>query len=211
MRLPKVSAPSGPSTVANYLRDIYPLRRQKTLSGRRCIIALILASLFLFGTDPCAPTCTDFEAWHSRLPYPLFLSSRLTQSPTSAKAIVSNVQNEAYVPLALVLAYTIRKYNSVHLTHPVDLVLLLPHEHDITSASLTRLEQVGWQFRYEDDLEVNGTDTLPRNYRRNFIKLRLWSWVEYRKIAFLDADTMVMGDIGELLSDGFGMLFDDAR
>ena len=125
------------------------------------------------------------------------------KKPTD-RAIVSNVQNEKYVPYALCLAYTLQKYKPANDTAAVDLVLLVPTENDITIESSLRLQQAGWTIRTEDDVKVKGAEKLNPNFRRNFIKLRVWSWTEYRKILYLDSDTLVMGDISLLISDGFG-------
>jgi alpha-N-acetylglucosamine transferase len=108
------------------------------------------------------------------------------------------------VELALALGYTIKKYNPRLADLSTELVLLVPIENDITPESLSKLEKVGWKLRTEDDVTVNGTENLYKGFVRNFIKFRVWSWTEYRKIVLLDADTMCMGDISLLLSDGFG-------
>jgi alpha-N-acetylglucosamine transferase len=134
-------------------------------------------------------------------------TSRVTSRKCNT-AIVSNVQNELYVPYALCLAHTIQKCNP-GIADTSNLVLLVPNENDITPISLKRLERVGWKIRMEDDVAVPGTDDIPSTFRRNFIKLRIWSWTEYRKILFLDADVLVRGDISLLLSDGFGISFWD--
>jgi len=119
------------------------------------------------------------------------------------KAIVCNLQNEQYVPNTLVLGYTIRKHNP-NLGDETDLVLLVPLDHDMTNTSLTRLQEVGWKIRPEPNLAVNGAENLQPNYRRNFMKLIIWSWIEYRKVALIDADCMCMGDISLWISENFG-------
>jgi len=149
-----------------------------------------------------AATLTDESVAHR----PEILSADTTITPEntpSRYAIVSNVQNEKYVHVALVLAYTIQKYNP---SLGAELVLLLPTDHEIGETSLARLEQVGWHLRIEDDIHVEGMENLQWNYRRNFAKLRIWGWEEYRKIGFIDADCMVRGDISLLLSEEFGTI-----
>ena len=84
-------------------------------------------------------------------------------------------------------------------------MLLVQKNNDISQLGLENLEMVGWKFRKEADLAVSGTERLNLNWRRNFIKLRVWTWIEYRKILLPDADTTVWGDIS-LRSDGFGMI-----
>lgn len=140
---------------------------------------------------------------HGKLVSPLApLTSDITRiDDTGKKAVVTMVQNDAYVINALVLGYTLQKYNpSLVAQEGMDFVALLPTEHDLSSTSLDRLRQVGWQLRFEEEFLVNGTDNLPINYRRNFFKLNIWAWEEYVKMAYLDADCMVRGDITLLLS-----------
>jgi alpha-N-acetylglucosamine transferase len=118
------------------------------------------------------------------------------------KAIVTNVQNELYIPHTLVLGHTLQK-NSV-IPPETHLVALLPIDHTISPASLSRLKKVGWTIRFEHDLSVPGIETPKETFQSNFIKLRIWSWVEYAKIAWIDADCIVLGDMSHLLSDSFG-------
>jgi alpha-N-acetylglucosamine transferase len=118
---------------------------------------------------------------------------------------VSNVQNDWYVHFALLLGYTIKKYNPDLASISAEMVLLIPREHDIRQANMDLLTELGWKIKFEEDLTVEGINNLNPNWRRNLIKIRLWSWFEYRKILFLDADAMVLGDISLLLHDGFGI------
>jgi alpha-N-acetylglucosamine transferase len=71
---------------------------------------------------------------------------------------------------------------------------------------MSRLREVGWQVRQEHDIEVPGMEYLQANYKRNYMKLRVWAWTEYKKIAVIDADCMCTGDVSLLLSDKFGKL-----
>jgi len=114
-------------------------------------------------------------------------------------AIVTNVQNELYVPNSIVLGYTIQKHNPNLVHNGTELILMIPHKHDITEISMARLKVIGWVIRYEDDVVVEGIENILIQYRRNYINLRIWRWVEYRKIAFIDC--LVMGDISLLLFD----------
>jgi len=134
-------------------------------------------------------------------PTPLNL---LRHENPSKKAVVCNLQSERYANNALVLGYTLEKYNANLFKKGVDLVLLMPYENDFTPTTLSRLKDVGWQFRWEDDIEVDYSDNLQANFRRNYQKLRVWAWTEYRKLALIDADCMCRGDISLLLSEKFG-------
>jgi len=129
----------------------------------------------------------------------------LKSSPNSQirNAIVSHVQNNEYLPYVLNLGYTIRKYNPTLCPPSTELIVLIPRDNELTPTELQQLESVGWKIRYEEDIILEGLEQMNSNWRRNFIKLRIWAWTEYRKIAFLDADTLVQGDISLLLHDGF--------
>lgn len=134
----------------------------------------------------------------------VFTTSSDLESPRYA--IVSNVHNELYLPLALVLGYSIKKYNPHLSQRSTDLVLLLPKDNDITPYNRARLEKIGWKLREEEDIYFSGIEGLKPAFQRNFIKYKMWNWTEYSKIAFIDADCLVEGDISLLLSDGYGKL-----
>ncbi|ODQ54744.1 nucleotide-diphospho-sugar transferase [Saitoella complicata NRRL Y-17804] len=123
--------------------------------------------------------------------------------PPAPYAIVTNVQNEAYVPYALTLGYTIQKYNDLR-DMEADMVIMIPRVHDIRPSSLSKLQRIGWKIRFVDDIQIGGSENLQSNYRRNFLKFWCWTWVEYRMIAFIDADCLVRGDISRLLNESFG-------
>jgi alpha-N-acetylglucosamine transferase len=153
------------------------------------------------------PPATPLTSLGTHIPYHSHQHIKMDSQDVPKKiknAIVTNVQNEEYVTYALLLAFTIQKYNPRLAELSTELVLLLPRKHEVTPDSLVLLEQSGWRIREEEDIAVNGTEKLNVNWRRNFIKLRVWAWTEYRKVVMLDADTMVLGDLSLLLSDGFG-------
>jgi hypothetical protein len=197
-------------------REKYPLSTHAGSRRRLLIVYCTALLLFLYwflgtgispyfllsvltkpkGHDPRTPAHHDAEA---NEPEPTILSP-----PKKKNAVASNLQNENYVQYALVLGYTIQKYNPIFEDGSTDMVLLVPYDNNVTELSMSRLKAVGWNIRYEDDIAVPGTEWLHPLWQRNFIKLRVWNWIEYRKIALFDADTMVMGDISLLLSDGFG-------
>ena len=132
-------------------------------------------------------------------------TTRQPNGGPARKAIVCNLQNENYSPNALLLGYTIRKHHPNLTQDATDTILLIPHEHDITPKTLSRLEEVGWKIRKGAEVIVPGMENLQSNYQRNFMKLRIWSWIEYSKIAVVDADCLCMGDISLLLSNKFGI------
>lgn len=122
-------------------------------------------------------------------------------------AIATNLQNDVYVEMALTLGYTIKKYNPRLTDLNTELVALVPHNNSITPESISKLNKMGWKIREEDEVKVNGTEALFLGFQGNFLKYRVWTWTDYRKILLLDADTLCLGDISLLLHNGFGMSF----
>jgi alpha-N-acetylglucosamine transferase len=114
------------------------------------------------------------------------------------------LQNSLYVGNALVLGHTLGKHNPTLAMEGIGQILLVPFDHDLSPTNLTRLREVGWTIQYEHDVQVEGMETLQRHYQRNFMKLRLWEWMNYTKIGYIDADCLVRGDVRLLVSDAFG-------
>lgn len=76
--------------------------------------------------------------------------------------------------------------------------------HDgVTNEDMKRLEKVGWKVRVEKELQFEGvrTEDIRAHHRHNLNKLHLWTWTEYEKILFIDADVICKGKLDEL----FGM------
>ena len=177
------------------LRAGRSLRRNLSIATASLVLSLLI---LLLGN------CLPFSAL-TLTEYPVWSRFRGASLPSTQRrtAIVSNLQNDLYVANALILGYTIQKHNPNMIREGTDLILLVPNKNDITYNNMMRLQKL-WTIRYEDDIEVKGSERLLVHHRRNYIKLRIWSWVNYTKIAWIDADCMVMGDISLLLSDKFG-------
>lgn len=136
---------------------------------------------------------------------PVIPDNRVYHAPTVKNAIATNLQTDGgYVEMALALGYTIKKYNPRLDDLSTELILLVPYDNNLTPASVAKLERIGWTIKNEEDVKINGTEALWAGFQRNFIKFRVWTWTEYRKVLLLDADTICFGDISLLLSDGFG-------
>jgi hypothetical protein len=125
--------------------------------------------------------------------------------PRVRNAIATNVRDDGYLEMALVLGYSLRKFNPWIDGVSNDLVLLIPSNTTLLPGGMAKAEAVGWKFRHEDDVPINGIEDLYIGFQRNFIKYRAWTWTDYRKVVMLDADTVCLGDISLLISDGFGM------
>lgn len=116
-------------------------------------------------------------------------------------AIASSVQTASFTAYALMLGYTLQKHNDL-IAQDAEMVLLIREEgaDAVTAENRTRLEQAGWKIRVAEDLEFDGVDNtkIRAHHRHNLNKLHLWSWTEYEKILFIDADVACKGSVAEL-------------
>ena len=99
------------------------------------------------------------------------------------------------------LAYSIQKHNDLK-AMDAELVLLVREDDKdgITAENKTRLEKAGWKIRIAEELKFDGVDTgqIRPYHRHNLNKLHLWTWTEYEKIIFIDADVVCKGSLAEM-------------
>lgn len=119
-------------------------------------------------------------------------------------AITSSVQTGSFTAMAVMLGYSIQKHNDLK-AMDAELVLLVrafdpADANAVTTENITRLEKAGWKVRVAKELEFEGVDTddIRPWHRHNLNKLHLWSWTEYEKILFIDADVVCKGSLAEL-------------
>lgn len=130
-----------------------------------------------------------------------------TTEPAKKKnGIVTSVWGYDYASMALMLGWTIIQHNDLAMLNAEMVLLTLPwdgHCIGLTVENKTRLEKVGWNIRELSQIEINGVDStqIQPHRRNNLNKLQPFGWVEYEKIVYMDADTVVKGGFGEL----FGM------
>lgn len=116
-------------------------------------------------------------------------------------AVTSSVQTSNYAYIAMTLGYSISKYNDLE-SMDADMVLLIRTEGEnaITRENITNLQKVGWKIQIAQDLEFDGVDITDIRpwHRHNMNKLHLWTWTQYEKIVFVDADIVCKGSISDL-------------
>lgn len=116
-------------------------------------------------------------------------------------AITSSVQTASFAGLVLNLAYSIQKYNDLQ-AMDAELILLVRTEgkDGVSAENITRFEQVGWKVQVAEDLEFDNVDTgnIRSWHRHNLNKLHIWTWTQYEKILFIDADVLCKGSFAEL-------------
>lgn len=116
-------------------------------------------------------------------------------------AITSSVQTGSFTAMAVFLAYTIQKHNDLR-SMDAELVLLIREDiaDGVSAENKTRLEKAGWNIRVAQELYFDGVDNskIREHHRHNLNKLHLWTWTEYEKIMFIDADMACKGSLREL-------------
>ncbi|KAI5805038.1 nucleotide-diphospho-sugar transferase [Geopyxis carbonaria] len=116
-------------------------------------------------------------------------------------AITSSVQTASFTAMAVMLGYSIQKHNDLEAMDAELVLLVREDEKDgVTAENKTRLEKAGWKVRVAEELTFDNVDNgaIRSHHRHNLNKLHLWSWTEYEKILFIDADVVCKGPIGEL-------------
>lgn len=119
-------------------------------------------------------------------------------------AITSSVQTASFTGLAMNLGYSIQKYNDLSALD-ADLVLLVRAQVNgddgVTPQNITNLEKVGWRVKEAEGIDFDGVDIdkIRPWHKHNLNKLHLWSWTQYEKVIFIDADVLCKGALKELL------------
>lgn len=127
-----------------------------------------------------------------------------TAAPRPRNAITSSVFTADYAGMALMLGWSLAGNNNLTALD-AELVLLTLHDDTgkdgITTANRTRLEKAGWRIREAQALAFAGVNQtqIRSRHRHNLNKLHMWSWTEYERVVFVDADAVCKGSIAELL------------
>lgn len=120
---------------------------------------------------------------------------------TPRYAITSSVQTASFAGLALNLAYSIQKHNDLS-SLDAELILLVRTEGEdgVSAENITRLEKVGWKVQIAEELEFDNVNTgdIRSWHRHNLNKLHIWTWTQYEKIVFVDADVLCKGSLVDL-------------
>lgn len=132
---------------------------------------------------------------------PAFDNEKVLISRKPRYAITSSVQTASFAAMALMLGYSIQKHNDLK-AMGAELVLLIREDEEdgVTAENRTRLEKAGWKIRVAEELTFDGVDNsaIRPHHRHNLNKLHLWTWTEYEKILFIDADVVCHGSLEEL-------------
>src|SRR5208282_4897040 len=115
------------------------------------------------------------------------------------RAFVSSLHTADYFPLSLAMGYSLVQTNDIAAQN-TEMVLFVRKSANISTASLEKLEKIGWKLRIEDDIVLKNVDIeqIRPGHRWNLNKIRFWSWTEYDQILFIDSDTLVKGDLSDV-------------
>ena len=123
---------------------------------------------------------------------------------TSRHAIVTVLTNisDEYLQLAIVLGYSITMYSDVD--NRVDRIIVTPFGDDLRDTVKQKLEFAGWTLvqmpAIPPPASVNVDTVKHARYVGCFSKLHVFNMTQYDAILYLDADTMLCGNIMELFT-----------
>lgn len=118
--------------------------------------------------------------------------------------ITSAIFTSWYTSFALLLAYTIRKYNDIS-KYNAEMVLMVIRKSEqepdgITERDAEVLQNAGWILRDVEPLKWDSVDLskIPPNHRTTLNKLHVWNWTEYDRVLYIDADCVVKNEFSDL-------------
>lgn len=119
-------------------------------------------------------------------------------SPAKKYAVATLVSSSAYIDGANVLLYSLRKFMDPVIAAETDFVALLVREHpdvDQVSAALR-----GWRTCKVPLVPPPFDGAVPfERFREQFTKLALWNMTAFRRVLYLDSDTVATGDPSPML------------
>ena len=124
----------------------------------------------------------------------------ITRNRTVRLAVVSTLYNDDYVEGVEVLAYSLRRVNI-----QADLILLYIVNR-LNQSTLDRCQKAGWHLWAVERIDPPRFAIIYPRFRDQYTKLRIWSLIDYDRVLYLDADTVVIKSINELLT---GTIFED--
>jgi alpha-N-acetylglucosamine transferase len=112
-------------------------------------------------------------------------------------AVVSAIYNDDYIKAVEVLGYSLRRINI-----QADLILLFISNR-LNQSTLDRCRKAGWYLWSVERIDPPRFAIVYPRFRDQYTKLQIWSMIGYDRILYLDADTLVIRDINELLTETF--------
>ncbi|CAF0981181.1 unnamed protein product [Rotaria sordida] len=115
-------------------------------------------------------------------------------------AVVSAIYNDDYIEGIEVLGYSLRRINI-----QADLILFYISNR-LNQLTLNRCRKAGWYLWSVERINPPRFAIIYQRFHDQYTKLHIWSMIGYDRILYLDADTLVIHDINELLT---GTIFED--
>jgi hypothetical protein len=115
-------------------------------------------------------------------------------------AIVTMVSSAHYVEGANTLQYTIRKYSSSPVVHEgSDFIAMVLRERAVDNAVIISKLQ-NWTIATVNVVPPPVGAKVFGRFIDLYTKLVVWSWTHYKRVLFIDADCMAIGDLAPLLT-----------
>lgn len=117
-------------------------------------------------------------------------------------------EDNAYIHGARVLGGSLVKHVDLS---DVELLLMVLDDVVLSPASISLINQAGWTICPVQLIESGYQDEVLPRFRKIFVKLAPFTWMEFKRFIFMDLDTMVFGNLTALLSpdeSGSGCAFD---
>ena len=117
--------------------------------------------------------------------------------PREDFAWLTVVVNDAYVIPALVLGYSIRTFSCYN-------TMIAFVAGDVSSGARRALRKLGWDTHEVESMDCNWMDRKKRRrpsnrgIRGTHTRFHAWSYTQYSKIIYVDADIMLMSSVDEL-------------
>lgn len=108
-------------------------------------------------------------------------------------AVVSAVYDDDYIKGVEVLGYSLQQINI-----QADLILFYISNR-FNQSTLDRCRKIGWHLWPVERIYPPSFAIIYPRFRDQYTKLRIWSMIGYDRVLYLDADTLVIRDIHELL------------
>jgi alpha-N-acetylglucosamine transferase len=115
-------------------------------------------------------------------------------------AVVSAIYNDDYVTGVEVLGYSLRRINI-----QADRILFYISNR-LNQSTLDRCRKAGWYLWAVERINPPRFAIIYRRFYDQYTKLRIWSMIDYDRVLYLDADTLVIQNINELL---IGTIYED--
>jgi len=123
-------------------------------------------------------------------------------SGTNIKYAITSllVDGGPYVRGAIALGRSLSKqhYNNNNNKNEVMMILMILETTVLSSGERFLLDRAGWNLCIVPLIEPKDVSAVFERFRKAFTKFGLFSWTEFERIVYLDADTLVFGDISEM-------------